>query len=171
MEPPANGQISQSSDDAVHVDQAAKALDVSRRTVERMIERGELDRDTRHDSGAAVTKRSLVAALEGRRGATRQRVVASHDLASLLATIERLTETLAAERRQLTAASEERRRAEHEREEARIEAVQAEAELRTERARLDAEHVAAGERLQRLATAGWRERRRMLRELRSQALT
>lgn len=55
------------TDDAVHINQAAKALGVSRRTVERMIERGELDRDMSHD-GATVTKKSLVAALERRRG-------------------------------------------------------------------------------------------------------
>ena len=58
-------------DEAVHYNGAAKALGVSRKTVERMVKRGELERDTRHDTtagAATVTKRSLVAALERRRG-------------------------------------------------------------------------------------------------------
>ena len=55
------------TDDVVHVNQAAKVLGCSRRTVERMIERAELERDMSHDA-ATVTKTSLVAALERRRG-------------------------------------------------------------------------------------------------------
>jgi len=123
-------------DDLVHVDQAAKVLGVSRRTVERMLERGQLERDARHDSRvASVTKRSLVEALEGKRGldATRQSrqssQASSADLSAALEAIERLTDALTDERRQLMAAAEDRRRAEREREEARIEAARLQAEL------------------------------------------
>jgi len=123
-------------DDLVHVDQAAKVLGVSRRTVERMLERGQLERDMRHDSRvASVTKRSLVEVLEGKRGldATRQSRQASQassaDLSAALEAIERLTDALTDERRQLMAAAEDRRSAEREREEARIEAARLQAEL------------------------------------------
>jgi len=181
MDPaPANGQVLDAGDDTVHVEQAAKALDVSRRTVERMIERGELQRDTRHDNAAAVTKRSLVTALQERRGATRRRVAPSHEMAGLLASLERLTDTLADERRQLVAAGEDRRRAERDREEARIEVAQLEAARQAAADRLTAEQQAraqsevarqaATERLAQLASAGWRERRRILHELRRQAI-
>lgn len=163
-----NGQLLEAPDDAVHVEQAAKALEVSRRTVERMIERGELERDSLH-GGAAVTKRSLVEALDERRGTTRRRVAASHELAPLLEAVTQLTETLAAERRQLTAATEERRAAERGWEGARIEAARAEAELHAERTRLEAARRATDERLQRIATAGFFERRQLLRELRGGA--
>jgi chromosome segregation ATPase len=135
-------------DDAVHVDQAAKALGVSRRTVERMIERGQLERDTRHDSRvASVTKRSLVAILEAQRSdaATRQsRQVSqpSPDLAAALEAIERLTDALTDERRQLMAAAEDRRNAEREREEARIDAARLQGEL--EALRAAAEQKTAG---------------------------
>ena len=134
-------------DDAVHVDQAAKALGVSRRTIERMIERGELDRDTRHDSRVAmVTKRSLVETLETQRGtdATRQSRQVSYaapELVGALEAIERLTDALTDERRQLMAAAEDRRVAEREREEARIEAARLQVELETHR-------QAAAERVQ-----------------------
>jgi len=122
-------------DDFVHVDQAAKALGVSRRTIERMLERGELERDVRHDSRVAtVTKRSLVEALEGKRDGTatrqsRQASQSSPDLSAALEAIERLTDALTDERRQLMAAAEDRRGAEREREEARIEAARLQAEL------------------------------------------
>jgi len=131
------------ADDAVHVDQAAKALGVSRRTVERMIERGELERDVRHDSRtAAVTKRSLVEALEAQRGAgmprqPRQLSYTSRELAGALEAIERLTDALTDERRQLMAAAEDRRTAEREREEARIEAARLQAELGAHRQAAD----------------------------------
>jgi hypothetical protein len=54
------------SDDDVHFGVAAKALGVSRKTVERMVKRGQLERGP---SGAAATvsKRALVAVLEQRR--------------------------------------------------------------------------------------------------------
>ena len=168
LESASNGQAAPLADDAVHVDQAAKALEVSRRTVERMIERGELERVPERDAGAAVTKRSLVAAVEERRGATRRRVAPSHELAALLEAVERLTDTLAEERRQLAAATKDRRDAEREREEARVEAARMEAELQGERARREAAQRAAEERLRLIATAGWRERRRLLRELRQE---
>jgi hypothetical protein len=60
-----NGSPALPADEPVHVGLAAKALGVSRRTVERMIERGELERDVSRD-GATVTKSSLTAALERR---------------------------------------------------------------------------------------------------------
>jgi chromosome segregation ATPase len=137
-------------DDCVHVDQAAKALGVSRRTVERMLDRGQLERDTRHDSRVAtVTKRSLVHALETQRSAdttrqTRQMSQTPRELAGALEAIERLTDALTDERRQLMAAAEDRRAAEREREEARIEAARAKAEL-------DAHRQVAAERVQEAA--------------------
>ena len=132
---PSNGQVDEREDDAVHVDQAAKALEVSRRTIERMLERRELERDPRHD-GATVTKRSLVVALEERRdNATRRRFAPSQDLTSLLSSLERLTETLADERRQLAVASDDRSQIAQEREQARVEAARLQAELEAERSR------------------------------------
>lgn len=170
-------------DDAVHVDQAAKALGVSRRTVERMIDRGQLDRDTRHDSrAAAVTKRSLVAALDVTRrdSATRQSRPVSEaqpDIASALGAIERLTDALADERRQLTAAAEDRHRAEREREEARIEAARLQAQLETERQvaeQRSAEAVAAHNelraQLEAIASAGPLRALRLRRELRARSV-
>ncbi|MDQ6729459.1 MAG: hypothetical protein M3022_03940 [Actinomycetota bacterium] len=80
----------------------------------------------RHDSRVAtVTKRSLVEALEAKRegGATRlsrQASQPSPDLAAALEAIERLTDALTNERRQLIAAAEARRQAAREREEARM---------------------------------------------------
>lgn len=172
-----------SRDDAVHVDQAAKALGVSRRTVERMIERGQLVRDTRHDSRvAAVTKRSLVAALEITRSdnATRQsRSVsdAQPDVTAALAAIERLTDALAYERRQLTAAADDRHRAEREREDARIEAARLEARLEAERQvaeQRSAEAEAARDelraQLEAIASAGPLRALRLRRELRARNL-
>jgi len=53
-------------DDRVPFDLAAKALNVSRRTVERMVSDGRLERDTTATDAATVarvTRRSLVAAL------------------------------------------------------------------------------------------------------------
>ena len=54
------------TDDDVHFDVAAKALGVSRKTVERMVKREQLDRGP-SNAPATVSKRSLVAALEERR--------------------------------------------------------------------------------------------------------
>jgi septal ring factor EnvC (AmiA/AmiB activator) len=62
------------------------------------------------------------------------------DVTAALGAIERLTDALADERRQLTAASVDRQRAEREREEARIEAARLQA-------RLEAERVAAEQRV------------------------
>lgn len=170
-------------DDAVHVDQAAKALGVSRRTVERMIDRGELHRDTQHDSRVAtVTKRSLVAALDASRSdsATRQsRPVsgAQPDVMAALGAIERLTDALADERRQLTAASADRNRAEREREEARIDAARLQAQLETERVAAE-QHAAAADaaqdelraQLAAIATAGPLRALRLRRELRTRTV-
>lgn len=158
---------SAAADDVVHVDQAAKVLAVSRRTVERMIERGELERDMRHDSRVAtVTKRSLVKALEAQRSAnatrqSRQVSYTSPELANALEAIERLADTLADERRQLMAAAEDRRTAEREREEARIESARLQAELDAHRLAAE-QHAAAAaadrdafrEQLEEIANAG-----------------
>jgi len=54
------------ADDDVHFGVAARALGVSRKTVERMVKRGQLDRGP-SGAPATVSKRSLVAALEERR--------------------------------------------------------------------------------------------------------
>jgi hypothetical protein len=54
------------TDDDVHFDVAARALGVSRKTVERMVKREQLERGP-SNAPATVSKRSLVAALEERR--------------------------------------------------------------------------------------------------------
>ena len=54
------------SDDDVHFGVAARALGVSRKTVERMVKRGQLERGP-SDAPATVSKRGLVAVLEARR--------------------------------------------------------------------------------------------------------
>ncbi len=54
------------ADDDVHFGVAARALGVSRKTVERMVKRGQLERGP-SNAPAMVSKRSLVAALEERR--------------------------------------------------------------------------------------------------------
>ena len=54
------------TDDDVHFGVAARALGVSRKTVERMVKRGQLERGP-SNAPATVSKRSLVAALEQRR--------------------------------------------------------------------------------------------------------
>lgn len=167
------------SDDIVHIDQAAKALGVSRRTVERMIDRGQLDRDTRHDSRVAtITKRSLVAALETSRhdSATRQSSQVSEtqpDVAAALGAIERLTDALADERRQLTAASADRQRAEREREEARIEAARLKAQLEAAEQRSVDAGAAQDElraQLAAIASAGPLRALRLRRELRARTV-
>ena len=53
-------------DDDVHFGVAARALGVSRKTVERMVKRGQLERGP-SNTPATVSKRALVAALEARR--------------------------------------------------------------------------------------------------------
>ena len=54
------------ADDDVHFGVAARALGVSRKTVERMVKRGELERGP-SNAAATVSKRALVAKLEARR--------------------------------------------------------------------------------------------------------
>ncbi len=58
-------------DDDVHFGVAAKALGVSRKTVERMVKNGNLDRGP-SGAPATVSKRALVAIIEERRGKTAQ---------------------------------------------------------------------------------------------------
>jgi hypothetical protein len=126
-------------DDFVHLDQAAKALGVSRRTVERMIERGQLQRDLRdHTPGAAVTKRSLVQVLEARRETNttrqpRQATSATPDLTTLVTAVERLTNALDDQRLQLLAATEDRHQVAHERDAARLEVARLQGELEAHR--------------------------------------
>ena len=54
------------TDDDVHFGVAARALGVSRKTVERMVKRGQVERGP-SNAAATVSKRSLVAVLEQRR--------------------------------------------------------------------------------------------------------
>ena len=54
------------ADDDVHFGVAARALGVSRKTVERMVKRGQLERGP-SNAPATVSKRALVAVLEARR--------------------------------------------------------------------------------------------------------
>ncbi len=63
-------------DDDVHFGVAAKALGVSRKTVERMVKRGQLDRGPSGQS-ATVSKRALVAMIESRRGSGGETVPAA----------------------------------------------------------------------------------------------
>jgi hypothetical protein len=126
-------------DDFVHLDQAAKALGVSRRTVERMIERGQLQRDLRDDTPvAAVTKRSLVQVLEARRETNttrqpRQATSAAPDLTTLVTAVERLTNALDDQRLQLLVATEDRHQVAHERDDARLEVARLQGELEAHR--------------------------------------
>ncbi len=126
-------------DDFVHLDQAAKALGVSRRTVERMIERGQLKRDIRdHTPVAAVTKRSLVQVLEGRRDTNttrqpRQAPSAAPDMTTVLTAVERLTNALNDQHRQLLAATEDRQQVAVERDEAHLEIARLQGELEAHR--------------------------------------
>jgi len=137
-------------DDAVHFNQAAKALGVSRKTVERMVKRGALERDTSHDSTgqeALVTKRSLVVELERRRGEPVNPSRLSHDLSkpsapqSLGSDLRDLVEPLM---QQVV--------------DARAEAVELQAQVRLleERAQSSRER---DELLATLLAASWRERR------------
>ena len=96
------------------------------------------------------------------------------DVTAALGAIERLTDALADERRQLTAAAEDRQRAEREREEARIEAARLQAQLDAERQAAEqrtAEALAAREelraQLQEIAAAGPIRTLRLRRELRT----
>jgi len=59
------------ADDDVHFGVAAKALGVSRKTVERMVKNGSLERGP-SGASATVSKRALVAMIEERRGKTSQ---------------------------------------------------------------------------------------------------
>ena len=126
-------------DDFVHLDQAAKALGVSRRTVERMIERGQLKRDVRDDTPvAAVTKRSLVQVLEARRETStarqpRQATSVAPDLTSVVTAVERLTSALDDQQRQLLAATEDRHQVARERDEAHLEVARLRGELEAHR--------------------------------------
>ena len=114
------------TDDLVHVAQAAKALDASRRTIDRMMEAGQLERVRGADGRTYVTKRSLVEAQEER--SSRRRGVTSEEIAQLLASLAQLIETMRLDRLQLTEASRER-------EDARVAVARLEGQLEAERAR------------------------------------
>lgn len=126
-------------DDFVPLDQAAKALEVSRRTIERMIERGQLKRDIGDQTPvAAVTKRSLVQVLEARRETNttrqpRQATSAAPDLTTVLTAVERLTNALNDQHRQLLAATEDRHQVARERDDAHLEVARLQGELEAHR--------------------------------------
>jgi hypothetical protein len=126
------------TDEFVDLEVAATALGVSSRTAERMIGTGR----------TTISKRALVALLEELGNAPRRRVAATEQLSQLTEAVSDLTRALAAERRQLVAGADERRALERECQEAVVEA---------ERMRA---------RLELIATAGFFQRRRLLRELR-----
>jgi len=139
-----------SADDAVHFNQAAKALDVSRKTVERLVKRGVLKRDVSRDSSgqeALVTKRSLVAELERRRGEPVDVSRLSHDLSKPAA-----PQSLGSDLRELVEPLMEQVI------EARTEAagLQAQVRMLEERAHSSREH---DELLAALVVGSWRERR------------
>lgn len=139
------------ADDAVHFNQAAKALDVSRKTVERLVKRGVLERDVSRDSSgqeALVTKRSLVAELERRRGEPVDVSRLSHDLSRPAA-----PQSLGSDLRELVEPLMEQVI------EARTEAagLQAQVRLLEERTQSSRER---DELLATLVTGSWRERRR-----------
>jgi vacuolar-type H+-ATPase subunit I/STV1 len=144
------------NDDPVPVVAAGKLLGVSRRSVERMANVGELERVGR----GQISKRSLIELREARKDPTRRSVVTSQELTELLQELRDLTESLRAERRQLQAGAEERQRL-----------VQAATEERRrhdqEREQLRSELESARLRLGQFATASWRERRTLIRELRN----
>ena len=138
------------ADDAVHFNQAAKALDVSRKTVERLVKRGVLERDVSRDSSgqdALVTKRSLVAELERRRGEPVDVSRLSHDLSKPAA-----PQSLGSDLRELVEPLMEQVI------EARTEAagLQAQVRMLEERAHSSREH---DELLAALVVGSWRERR------------
>ncbi len=105
----ANGRV----EDLVHVDQAATALETSRRTVERMVERGELQRVPGKDGRTYVTKSSLVAAKEVREhdAGVRPNSQAQQTAAQLAELAERLGLILDAQQKQLAAAQDQTREA------------------------------------------------------------
>lgn len=138
-------------DDAVHFNQAAKALGVSRKTVERLVKRGVLERDTSRDTSgqeALVTKRSLVAELERRRGEPVDVSRLSHDLSKPAA-----PQSLGSDLRDLVEPLMEQVI------EARTEAAELQAQVRMleERAQSTRER---DELLASLVSGSWRERRR-----------
>jgi hypothetical protein len=105
----ANGRI----EDLVHVDQAASALSASRRTIERMVERGELERAEGEDGRAYVTKSSLVAAKKLREhpSARRPGSEVRQAAAQLAEVVDRLSVVVDAQQRQLVAAQDQSRQA------------------------------------------------------------
>src|ERR1700759_5516324 len=82
------------TDDLVHLDQAAAALGVSRRTIERLIADEKLERAPGPDGRTYVTKSSLVAEKDGRENGTAggpQSSEARRGATELRATVGQLT--------------------------------------------------------------------------------
>jgi chromosome segregation ATPase len=149
-----NGRI----DDLVHLDQAAAALSVSRRTIERLIVDEKLERALGPDGRTYVTKSSLVAEKEARENgpaaAGPQSSEARRAATELRETVGQLTDLLGEQQRQLTVVTDERRQAEAKRREAEVQAARLEEQLRSRE-----DHIAELE--ERLATSQhrwWRRR-------------
>jgi DNA adenine methylase len=112
---------------AVPIAEAARTLSVSRRTVERHLAGGTLERADVGDGRTYVTRESL-AAHARRQEQDRRRRGASEEVSALLMSMERLMEALRREREQLLTAMRER-------EEVRVELARVQAELAAERAK------------------------------------
>jgi hypothetical protein len=129
----------------VTVSDAACRLGATRRTVERLVRSGQLERRRAENRRSYITETSLRAALE-QRGSPRPKPTRA-DLVSALAGVERLVEELREDRRLLLQAITDR-------ETARLELAELRAELERERAqRKKAELAVPGTRCQRSATA------------------
>ena len=145
------------TDDLVHLDQAAAALGVSRRTIERLIADEKLERAPGPDGRTYVTKSSLVAEKDARENGTAsgpQGSEARRAATELRETVGQLTDLLGEQQRQLTVVTDERRQAEAKRREAEVQAARLEEQLRSRE-----EQIAELE--QRLATSQhrwWRRR-------------
>ncbi len=99
-------------EDLVHVEQAATVLSSTRRTVDRLIASGELERHVGEDGRTYVTKTSLLAAREAREGGAPRSTSQSQQMATQLsAVVDRLTALADTQQRQLTIASEEAKQA------------------------------------------------------------
>jgi chromosome segregation ATPase len=119
------------TDDLVHLQQAASYLEVSRRTVERLVTEKKLVRVPGADGRVYVTKASLVAEKQAReqQPTAPQTSEARRAALELRETVAQLTAVLGEQQRQLTAATDERRRAEDERREALVNAARLEEQL------------------------------------------
>jgi len=109
-------------DDLLTAGEAAELLGVSRRTLDRLMARGEVERVAGADGKTYVTRQSALACQRARQNPVRRRIQAP-DAVALLEAVERLVQALREEREAtLTALAE--------REAARVELAAAHAELR-----------------------------------------